>query len=195
MLTAPTHHQSSALSLSQKVLLLSLFCNALFITGCASQRRPRFRFNDAAYAHPIMPAEAASVNSTADAPEIDAGASVVLPELSVIRSVPLKPHVAALPVSPPARASKAPDPIITPELTTEELSLAKGDTQRSLDTVDHNISLTQSKRLSSAQSDLLSQIREFANSARDAGRDGDWPRARNLAKKAEVLSQELTGSF
>jgi hypothetical protein len=113
----------------------------------------------------------------------------------VIRSVPLKPHVAALPVSPPARASKAPDPIITPELTTEELSVAKGDTQRSLDTVDHNISLAQSKRLSSAQSDLLSQIREFANSARDAGRDGDWPRARNLAKKAEVLSQELTGSF
>jgi hypothetical protein len=195
MLTAPTHHTSDAASLSQKVLLLSLFCVALFITGCASQRRPRFRFNDAAYARPIMPTEAAAVDSTAGAPEIDAGASVVPPELSVIRSVPLKPHVAAPPISPPVRASKAPDPIITPELTTEELSVAKGDTQRSLDTVDHNISLTQGKRLSSAQSDLLSQIREFANSARDAERDGDWPRARNLAKKAEVLSQELTGSF
>jgi hypothetical protein len=84
---------------------------------------------------------------------------------------------------------------MTPELTTEELSVAKGDTKRSLDAVDHNLALTQGRNLNSSQSDLISQVRGFAESARDAGREGDWPRARNLAKKAEVLSQELVGTF
>jgi hypothetical protein len=75
------------------------------------------------------------------------------------------------------------------------LSIAKGDTQRSFDTVDRNLALTQGKHLNSSQSDLVSQIRGFEQSARDAGREGDWERARNLAKKAEVLSQELAGTL
>ena len=142
-----------------------------------------------------MPLENPSGDKTATAPDIQSESAAVLPELSVIRTLPAKPHVAP-PVNPqPARPGKLADPVITPELTTEELSIAKGDTQHSFDTVDRNLALMQGKRLNSAQSDLVSQIRGFEQSARDASREGDWSRARNLAKKAEVLSQELVGTL
>ena len=85
--------------------------------------------------------------------------------------------------------------MIAPELSNEELFVAKGDTQHSFDMIDRNLAFAQTKHLNSAQADLISQIRGFEQSARDASREGDWSRARNLAKKAEVLSQELAGSL
>jgi hypothetical protein len=139
--------------------------------------------------------ENSSVDGKPNAPEIPATTVVVVPELSVVRTLPTRPHVPQ-PANPqPARTGKAADPVIAPELSSEELSVAKGDTQRSFDTVDRNLALAQTKRLNSAQADLVSQIRGFEQSARDASREGDWSRARNLAKKAEVLSQELVGNL
>jgi hypothetical protein len=174
--------------------VFSLSGSLLFTAGCASQRRPKFRIADAAFARPIMPMENSSVDGKPSAPEIPA-TTVVVPELSVVRTLPTRPHVPQ-PANPqPARTGKAADPVIAPELSSEELSVAKGDTQRSFDTVDRNLALAQTKRLNSAQADLVSQIRGFEQSARDASREGDWSRARNLAKKAEVLSQELVGNL
>src|ERR1700759_2916856 len=103
MLTAPTRRKPSTISLSQKALLLSVSCIASFVTGCGSHRRPKFRFTDAAYAHPLTPTEAISTGAPTDAPDIDSGTGSVPPQLSLIRTVPLKPHVAAPPVSPPTR--------------------------------------------------------------------------------------------
>jgi len=40
----------------------------------------------------------------------------------------------------------------------------------------------------------VEKIRGFLGQAREAMRDGDWLRARNLAHKAEVLSAELANS-
>jgi hypothetical protein len=45
------------------------------------------------------------------------------------------------------------------------------------------------------QSDLVSKIVSFSDEARKAASEGDWTRARNLAKKAEVLSEELAAQF
>jgi hypothetical protein len=194
MPTIPIRPQKSSGSLCRKVGLLSVAGTLVLIAGCASQRRPKFRLADAALARPVMPAENPSSDANAVAPEIQVDGGN-LPALSVVRSLPARPHVPT-PVNPqPSRAGKALDPMIAPELTTEELSIAKADAQRSFDTVDRNLALAQSKRLSLAQADLVSQIRGFEQSARDASREGDWSRARNLAKKAEVLSQELVGTF
>jgi hypothetical protein len=38
-------------------------------------------------------------------------------------------------------------------------------------------------------------VRSFISDAREAGRAGDWARARDLAKKAQVLSEELADSL
>lgn len=50
------------------------------------------------------------------------------------------------------------------------------------------------KQLNPTQTDLVGKIRAFLGQAREAIRDGDWLRALNLAKKAQVLSAELVGS-
>jgi exosome complex RNA-binding protein Csl4 len=86
---------------------------------------------------------------------------------------------------------KPADPLIEPDLTQEELNTAKSGTQQSLNIVESNLAETQGKKLNSAQQDVVSKIHGFMETAREAIKNGDWVRARNLAKKAEVLSYEL----
>jgi len=54
---------------------------------------------------------------------------------------------------------------------------------------------SEGKALNAAQQDLASKVRSFMAEAKEAARTGDWIRARNAAKKAEVISQELAGSL
>jgi len=94
-----------------------------------------------------------------------------------------------------AHADKTAEPSLEPELSPAELSGAKADTQRSLDNVDRTLGRTQGRLLTASQRDLAAQIRGFADTAREASRGDDWSRARTLARKAEVLSQELAGTL
>jgi hypothetical protein len=49
--------------------------------------------------------------------------------------------------------------------------------------------------LNPTQADLAAKVRSFIADAREAGKAGDWSRARDLARKAQVLSEELANSF
>jgi hypothetical protein len=49
--------------------------------------------------------------------------------------------------------------------------------------------------LNATQSDLVSKINGFLKYAREAAQAGDWSHARSLAKKAQVLSEELAASL
>jgi hypothetical protein len=193
MPTTRTHPSVAGTRVPQIALSLSLSLLVLFSAGCASQRRPKFRMTNLALAHPIVPI-AVPDNSPATAPDLEITAPMP-PTLAVVRVAPARPRVIPPPTSPPASPAKPPEPIMTPELSTEELSAAKGETQQNLTVTDRNLALTKGKRLSSSQNDLVSQVRGFADSAREAVRDGDWSRARDLAKKAAVLSQELASSL
>jgi len=51
------------------------------------------------------------------------------------------------------------------------------------------------KNLNATQTDLISKIRGFIKDAREAAQITDWSRARSLAKKAQVLSEELASSL
>jgi len=42
---------------------------------------------------------------------------------------------------------------------------------------------------------LISKITGFIKDAREAANIADWNRARSMAKKAQVLSEELAGSL
>jgi hypothetical protein len=64
-----------------------------------------------------------------------------------------------------------------------------------LNVAEHNLAAASGKPLNATQADLASKVRSFISDAREAGRSGDWTRARDLAKKAQVLSEELAASL
>jgi hypothetical protein len=116
------------------------------------------------------------------------------PRLAAPRGGPAKPRVvAAAPVEAPA-VEKTSEPMILPDLTAEQLNAAKSETQQSLDAAEAKLGETQGKQLNATQEDVASKVRGFMESAREAMKNGDWVRAKNQAKKAEVLAMQLTGN-
>jgi hypothetical protein len=60
-----------------------------------------------------------------------------------------------------------------------------------LATTESNLKKIAGQQLNSNQQDMVSQIRQFMEQSRAAVGDGDMERARTLAWKAQVLSEEL----
>jgi hypothetical protein len=172
---------------SKKILLLACAC-ALVCGGCVPKKRPAFPANRLAMSHPIVP-QPVDVGLT-DPPDIPFEVELV-PRLVAPRGAPARPRVAATPAPGPAAVERPREPIIAPELSDEQLSAAKSETQQSLIMAERNLGLTQGKTLDAAQQDLVSKIRGFVDSAREAMKENDWQRARTQAKKAEVLSKEF----
>jgi hypothetical protein len=84
---------------------------------------------------------------------------------------------------------------IAPQLTPQESVAAQEQTNQSLSIAEKNLGTARGKNLNAAQSDLASKIRGFVKDAREAAQSADWSRARSLATKAQVLSEELAGSL
>lgn len=61
-----------------------------------------------------------------------------------------------------------------------------------LGVTENNLKRISGKQLNSTQQDTLSQARAFMKQSRDAIADGDLDRARTLAWKAEMLSEDLS---
>lgn len=139
-------------------------------------------------AHPIV-TQTLEV-SLSDPPDISFELAPV-PHLVVPRGTPSKPRVPSTSTPGPATAEIPRDAIIAPELSDEQLSAARSDTQQSLLVAEKNLGLVQGKNLNAAQQDLVSKIRGFVESAREAMKENDWQRARTQARKAEVLSKEF----
>jgi len=171
----------------KKFLLLACAC-ALVCGGCLERKRPSFPVNRLAMNHPVVP-QPLEIGLT-EPPDIPFEVELV-PRLVVPRGTPARPRVAAAPVPGPAAVEKPSEPIIAPELSDEQLSAAKSETQQSLIVAERNLGLTQGKTLDTGKQDLVSKIRGFVDSAREAMKNNDWQRARSQAKKAEVLSKEF----
>jgi hypothetical protein len=95
----------------------------------------------------------------------------------------------------PGSPSRPEPPQIAPQLTAEEMAAAQQQTSASLGVAERNISASQGRTLNAMQSDLASKVRSFVNEAHEAAHVGDWTRASNAAKKAQVLSEELAASL
>ena len=163
------------------------------VTGCLTRRPPKATFGNYWNSQPaIVP-----VRSGADLdppPQFDFEPIAASSDLAVAR-IPARPRVVQAPAAEPARNDREPEPRITPEFSAEELESAKTETQHNLELIDKNLNLSSGRSLNASQQDLASKVRGFADNARDAMKSGDWMRARNLAKKAEVLSEELAASL
>jgi len=108
--------------------------------------------------------------------------------------VPARPRVPAS-SSAAANAVKFEPPSIVPQLTAQETEAAQQQTNLSLSVAERNVGSARGRTLNAAQSDLVSKVRSFVTEAREAAHNGDWTRASNAAKKAQVLSEELARSL
>jgi hypothetical protein len=180
-------------------IFFAVLCSAAVLsTGCgAARRKPSFGWGAAAQARPKLPTAQPSGDETAvgSGPELQL---VILPPpsaLAAAHGAPSKPR-GAMGSSTENNGSDKPEaPIIMPELTAEETAAAKQQTSQSLGVAERNLEATRGRSLTAAQTDLASKVRSFLSEARDAGRASDWLRARDLAKKAQVLSVELVKSL
>jgi hypothetical protein len=159
-------------------------------SGCAEQRRVTVHWQTAVLVRPAIP-EDKPTNEVGEIPDLQMEIPAT-PKLASVRMVPPRPRV---PVSQPAEASapvtKPQEPIIAPQLSTEETEVARRITQQSLDMAERNLSAAQGRNLNAMQSDLASKVRGFVDDAKQAMGNVDWTRAKILANKAQVLSEEL----
>jgi hypothetical protein len=93
---------------------------------------------------------------------------------------------------PPTPANPAAEVAIGPDISSAEATRDRQSTTRLLDTTENELKRVDSNNLSSDQQAMLIQIKTFISQSRKAITEGDYERASNLAKKAQVLTDELT---
>ena len=184
-----------------RLVSLTSFSLAFLLGGCISffHRRPKIPWATAVQVRPNLQAHAGGGDGgDLDAPDFGLDLGPLVATMAPIRSAPPRPHVnpapAAAASAPTADAEKPEAPTIAVQMSKEESAAAMQETNQSLDIAEKNLASTSNKRLNAAQNDLVSKIKGFLKDAREAAQAGDWARARNLAKKAQVLSEELVRS-
>jgi ribosomal protein S20 len=92
------------------------------------------------------------------------------------------------PSGPPIAAAEV---AIGPDISSAEAARDRQSATRLLDTTENELKRVDNSNLSSDQQAMLTQIRTFISQSRKAITEGDYERASNLAKKAQVLTDEL----
>lgn len=162
------------------------------------KKRPSIPWVTAIQVRPVaQPRMAIASNASEDlGPELRIDLPPFPGHLVFVRTAPPRPRVNAPPSPATGNDSeKMEAPMIAPQLTAQESAVAQQQTQQSLSIAEKNLESARGKTLNAAQSDLVSKIRGFIKDAREASQSADWSSARSLAKKAQVLSEELVGSL
>jgi hypothetical protein len=167
---------------------------ALFVSGCAERKRPTLPWATASVVHPHIPPAQTSSDLLAqeDPPELRLEPAV--PAATFPSPSPRRPRVAT-PAPVATEPSKPQSPFVAPQLSVSESSTAQQETTASLAAVDKGLEVTSGKTLNAAQTDMVSKINGFMADARAAAATGDWTSARTLARKAQLLAEELAKSL
>ena len=85
------------------------------------------------------------------------------------------------------------DPVVqlAPSVTDQQASQQRQNTAQLLAATDANLNQISARQLTSSQQDMVNQIRNYIQQAKAAETTGDLQRARNLAFKAHLLSDEV----
>jgi hypothetical protein len=175
-----------------------LFCATLALAGCAAKKRPNIPWATAVQVKPLAQTHSADTSKASEdlGPELRLELPPFPGHLIPVRTAPARPRASTPPsVNSGSDPEKMETPLIAPQLSPQEAAEAQQQTTQSLSIAEKNLALARGKTLDAAQSDLVSKIRGFIKDAREAARIADWSSARNLAKKAQVLSEELAGSL
>jgi len=158
--------------------------------------RPSIAWTTAVQVRPTLPAHSVTQEQESADPVPDLRLDPpAVSALSVEHSLPVKPRSAVSSSGQNGSSGKPEAPVIVPELTMQESTAFQQQATESLTRAEYNLAATKGKSLNATQADLASKVRSFIADARAAARNGDWARARNLAKKAQSLSEELAGSL
>ena len=161
------------------------------------RKRPAIPWATDVQVRPVTQPRAAETSSVPDdlVPELQLELPPFPGQLTSVRA-PQRPRVNTPPSAATENdAEKLEAPTIVLQVTPQESAVAQQQTKQSLGIAEKNLESARGKNLNAAQSDLASKIRGFIKDAREAAQIADWSRARSLAKKAQVLSEELAGSL
>jgi hypothetical protein len=167
-----------------------LSCAAILVCGCSVQKQPKVAWNTATMVKPRIPAASAQASAfgALEAPDLEM--PLVPPPFVIVHNPPARPHVAAPPQSE-SENKKVEAPLLAPQLSAEQTANAQQRMNQSVGEAEKNLDKTRGRNLNPTQADVASKVRGFLGDAREAARTGDWDRAQNLARKAQVLSEEL----
>jgi hypothetical protein len=84
---------------------------------------------------------------------------------------------------------------LAPLLSDREVAEARRQMNESASAAQRHLDAAKGRNLNAGQSDLVSKVTSFLEESKGAAREGDWTRARNLAKKAQVLAEELAATL
>jgi len=177
-----------------KIWLVPLSLCFVWSGGCFTRRPAAPQLGQVTLAHPLLPTATAS-REIGEPPEIALEELALPPHLAPLPSGPAKPHVAPAPTNEPTVVEKKPAPVLAPELSLEEVVTEKVEANKSMIVAQRNLDAALGKPLNSAQADLASKVRGFMDAAREAMKNSDWERAAAVAKKAEVLSEQLVSGL
>jgi hypothetical protein len=197
MTDSPVQPQLAAMLNSARIFFGVVGSAAILMSGCAARKQPTIPWSTAVLVRPIVPQRPASTGDLED-PVPDLPLELPPPPAPLptrTPPAPVRPRSVAPAPNPSPAGSKPDTPQIIPGLSSQESAALRQQTDQSLSSAERNLAATVGKSLNATQSDLASKVRSFISDARDAGRAGDWARARELAKKAQVLSEELVGSL
>ena len=161
------------------------------------RKRPNTSWATAVQVKPVAQAHALGEDVVEDPlPELRFELPPSPNRLIFVRSGPARPRGSTpVPANTGNDTEKSEAPTIAPQLTSRESAAAEQHTNESLRIAENNLQSARGKNLNATQTDLVSKIRGFIKDAREAAKIADWSRARGLAKKAQVLSEELANSL
>jgi len=87
-----------------------------------------------------------------------------------------------------------PPGLISPTISPNDASRDRNSAEQLLQSTEMNLNSLGKRHLSTDEESAVSQIRNFVSQSRQALKDNDPARAKNLALKANVLSNDLTKS-
>jgi hypothetical protein len=80
---------------------------------------------------------------------------------------------------------------VGPDVSSPEANRDRQSTKQLLDSTENQLKRLDTRSLTADQKAMLSQIRAYIGQSRKAITDGDYERASNLARKAQLLTDEL----
>ena len=165
--------------------------------GCAEHKRATLPWPTASVVHPRIPEVSATDKELAeeDAPELRL--ELPAPVVSFPPAANVRPPRTRTAAPPPAivEPSKPQSHVAAPQLSAEESSTGQQETSAGLAAAEKGLAVAQGKSLNAAQTDMVSKITGFMADARAAGATGDWSSAQTLARKAQLLAEELVKSL
>jgi len=178
----------------QFALVAAMIPAAMLADGCAGKRAHVYPWATAITVRPRTPVTASYTPASVDesAPDLPWNFAPP-PSLAVIRQ-PARPRVPVQAAPEPPENVKTEAPLLAPQLSQQEIAAAQQQMNESLGVAQRNLQAAKSHRLNAAQTDLASKVNSFVEESKVAVKDGDWARARNLARKAQLLSDELASS-